>query len=377
MARHNAEALGIDVQAEDEALAEGWNFPASWYTNPGNYGFEIDTIFTCSWQYVAGRSSLSRSGDIILGQVGNVPVVIVCDEDRELHGFINACRHRGHPVVREDGNRKVLTCGYHGWTYNLNGTLKRAPGGEYEPTFDFKALSLMPVAVDSWGEAVFANLDINTPSYTAVYPEFESCALEKGIDKEFDGFTFDRRDTYEVNANWKIFYDNDIECYHCPTIHRTSFNAAYNTKPGEFEYYESASGDVTGYRFKPKAKTDEDQQETMLRSENNRSIRTFPGFAIAQQDEIAMITQIIPTGVEACRFVIDYYVEKDADPGRVKRWLVMWDQTFHEDVEVCELIQQAVRTGGEKRNRVMSSREPGVIWVRDRIWRSLKGNLTA
>lgn len=372
MARYSAEELGIDIQAEDEASAAGWNFPTKWYTSPGIYELEFDAIFARAWQYVAGRSSLARSGDIVLGQVGEVPVVITSDEDGQLHGFLNACRHRGHPVVREDGNRGVLTCGYHGWTYKLDGNLKRAPGSEVEPTFDFEALSLIPVAVDAWGEAVFVNLDVDAPSYASAHPEFAPFAVDKGIAKEFDGYTFHGRYTYDVNANWKSFYDNDVECYHCPTIHRTSFNAAYSTEPGEYEYDESASGDVMGYRFERRPKTHGEQQDTALRSENNRSIRSFPGFLIAQQDEIAMMTQIVPTGVETCRYVVDFYSEKNGDSDRVKRWLAMWDQTFREDAEVCEVQHQSFRLAKRKRNRIMASREPAVMWVRNNIWTALK-----
>ena len=371
MARHTAPELGIDIQAEDAALAAGWNFPTNWYTNRGIYELENDAIFGRAWQYVAGRSSLAQAGDTVLGQIGDVQVVITSDEEHQLHGFINACRHRGHPVVREEGKRTVLTCGYHAWTYNLDGTLKQAPGSEDEPTFDAKALTLIPVAVDAWGEAVFVNLDVDAPSYTSAHPEFESFAMDRGIDKEFDGYTFATRYSYDVKANWKNFYDNDVECYHCPTIHRTSFNAAYSTEPGAYQYYESASGDVMGYRFEPRPKTGDDQPDT-LRSENNRSIRSFPGFVIAQQDEIAMITQIVPTGVETCRYVVDFYSEKNADADRVERWLAMWDQTFREDAQVCELQHQAVRLDKRKRNKVMASREPAVIWVRDNIWKALK-----
>ena len=372
MSTHRAAELGIDLQAEEAAFEAGWNFSTSWYTSPRIYELELDAIFARTWQYVAGRSRLMKAGDTVLGQIGNVPVVITCDDDRELHAFINACRHRGHPVVRDDGNRGVLTCNYHAWTYNLNGTLKRAPGSEDGPKLDFEGLSLIPVAVDAWGEAVFANLDVNAPSYKEVYPEIEPLALEKGVDAEFAGYTFDRRYTYDVNANWKNFYDNDVECYHCPTIHRSSFNAAYSTEPGEYEYFESTSGDVMGYRFKPRPRAHTDQSDTSLRSENNRSIRSFPGFVIAQQDEIAMITQIVPTDVETVRYIVDFYIDKSAGPDRIKRWLEMWDQTFREDAEVCQLQHHSVCRSRQKRNRIMTSREPAVSWVRNNIWKALK-----
>ena len=42
-------------------------------------------------------------------------------EDGAIHAFSNVCRHRAGPVARGSGHRKALMCGYHGWTYGLDG----------------------------------------------------------------------------------------------------------------------------------------------------------------------------------------------------------------------------------------------------------------
>ena len=53
-----------------------------------------------------------------------------------LGAFANVCRHRGSEVVLEcAGNRKTLQCHYHGWTYNLDGTLRTAPRENEQPSF--------------------------------------------------------------------------------------------------------------------------------------------------------------------------------------------------------------------------------------------------
>lgn len=86
--------------------------------------------------------------------------------------FHNVCRHRGFPVVdptAEDasepaeskGKRSILACMYHGWKYNTDGTLFRAPHFQEVPGFDPKAHSLFPlrVHVDKNG-FVYANADM-------------------------------------------------------------------------------------------------------------------------------------------------------------------------------------------------------------------------
>ncbi len=41
--------------------------------------------------------------------------------------------------------------------------------------------------------------------------------LERGLDVGDHEFGFDH--TWEIDCNWKVFQDNTIECYHCPTTH--------------------------------------------------------------------------------------------------------------------------------------------------------------
>src|SRR5258705_214094 len=97
-----AAGSGIDFKAEDEAISAGWNFPVDWYTSSSIFQLERDAIFAKSWQYLAPLSKLARAGDIAVGQLANVSVILIRDEELKLRGFVNACRHRGYPVVRND-----------------------------------------------------------------------------------------------------------------------------------------------------------------------------------------------------------------------------------------------------------------------------------
>src|SRR2546425_1061968 len=79
--------------------------------------------------------------------------------DVRLHAFANVCRHRGYIVASGSECRKTLQCPYHGWTYNLDGSLRRAPRSEGEPAFDKSALGLRPLAVETCAGAIFVNPD--------------------------------------------------------------------------------------------------------------------------------------------------------------------------------------------------------------------------
>src|SRR4029077_11193234 len=109
---------------------------------------------------------------------GHVPVVVTRDLAGELHGFVNVCRHRAHPVALADGQRRALQCRYHGWIYELDGRLRRAPRCGRETGFDKAELGLVPIAVDRWRGFVFVNPDREARSLAAANPELDALAAK-------------------------------------------------------------------------------------------------------------------------------------------------------------------------------------------------------
>ena len=101
---------------------------------------------------------LKSVGDFLTTLLGDIPVVVVRDTEKAIRAFANVCRHRGSEVVLEcAGNRKTLQCHYHGWTYNLDGTLRTAPRENEQHEFAKETLSLAPFAVETWGPMIFVN----------------------------------------------------------------------------------------------------------------------------------------------------------------------------------------------------------------------------
>jgi len=123
-------------------LAAGWTIPAASYADPDVHAAELDRVFARHWHLAGRLDALERPGDRLVAQAGHIPVVVLRDGDGELRGFVNVCRHRGHPVALADGNAARLQCRYHGWTYALDGRLTGARRCRYEPVFDKAELSL-------------------------------------------------------------------------------------------------------------------------------------------------------------------------------------------------------------------------------------------
>lgn len=116
------------VVAAEPGYEPGRTLPAAWYTEPSWLEVELERIFERSWQYVGWLGNLESPGSFVTTTLGRIPVVVVRGEDGELRALVNVCRHRGSVVVPEEcGSRKTFQCRYQAWTYNLDGTLRKAP----------------------------------------------------------------------------------------------------------------------------------------------------------------------------------------------------------------------------------------------------------
>ncbi len=373
MATKTLDDLGIDPETVEEALSRNMTFPARWYSDPDIYAFEIEKIFARSWQYAGQLVKLANPGDHVVCQVGHVPIVVTRDLEGELHAFVNVCRHRAYPVAAQDGNRKILQCGYHAWTYNLDGCLHKAPRSDREEFFDKSEYSLIPVAVDTWNELVFVNPDAEAGSFRESYPEFEALALERGVD--FRGYQYHSRFTYDVPANWKVWVENASECYHCPTIHTHSFSDAFVDKPDVYEYVD---GDRVLSQFtvyNPRAK----RYAHSVREDDRhfRFLYLWPGTTIVEDDLVATAAMIVPTGPETCRFVADMFVRPELDEGQVNDWLTMLDQTLTEDTVAVGLQQPGLRSQMVPHGRLMPGSESAIARFHRMVWENFAEILDA
>jgi len=194
--------------------------PASWYSDPAILDLELERIFGRTWQYAGVVEQVSEPGAFITCRAGVTPVLVVRGRDDELRAFVNVCRHRGHEVASGCGKRETLQCPYHAWTYDLDGSLRKAPRSEREPGFDNADWSLCPVLVDTWGPLVFVNADLGAAPLSETLGDLPAEITRRGLDPA--GFDYKGRSReLLIEANWKIVVENFLECYHCPVAHQS------------------------------------------------------------------------------------------------------------------------------------------------------------
>jgi phenylpropionate dioxygenase-like ring-hydroxylating dioxygenase large terminal subunit len=146
--------------------------------------------------------------------------VIVRDKDGAIRAFHNLCRHRGSRVVGTDrGNCKHgITCPFHGWSYDLDGTLRAPLRPQSLPDLDPQAFGLKPVEMEIWQGFIFVRLQpSDQPSVAEIMAPFQEEAAAYRTDTMVP--VYGKLWRQEMEVNWKSVRDVDNEGYHVPIAH--------------------------------------------------------------------------------------------------------------------------------------------------------------
>ena len=141
--------MALDAPDVDDDLARAATLPSAWYTDPEALRREQKAVFARTWQLAAPLTPLAAPGDYVTCDVAGEPLILVRERAENLRAFSAVCRHRAGPVACGAGNRRSFQCGYHGWTYGLDGQLLTAPEFEGVRDFDRAAARLPEVRLDT------------------------------------------------------------------------------------------------------------------------------------------------------------------------------------------------------------------------------------
>jgi Rieske 2Fe-2S family protein len=193
--------------------------PSRWYIDPAHHRRELASIWYRRWLCVGREEELPAARDFSVIGIGDQSVLLVRDPELGLRAFHNTCRHRGSRLCDVERGRlrgAAIVCPYHGWTYGLDGSLRGARHQIESPAFRREERSLYPVAVGSWGGFLFVNL---------LGEEAPPLASELGEAPEALGawplasLRVGHREALALACNWKVFWENFSECFHCPGVH--------------------------------------------------------------------------------------------------------------------------------------------------------------
>jgi choline monooxygenase len=193
--------------------AAGFSLPAPFFYDADIFAREKAGIFFKSWHLVAHVNELREPGNFVTHEIFEQSVIVVAGRDGVIRGFHNVCQHRGNRLLEaRRGKLGMLTCGYHAWTYSLDGCLRGASQSQAVPGFDRSAHGLKPVQVAVFASFVFINLDPAAASIESMAPGAEA-EIRRYI-PDLDRLTLLDEVDVPVAANWKVIQENSIEGYH-------------------------------------------------------------------------------------------------------------------------------------------------------------------
>ncbi len=192
----------------------GWS-----YHSEALLELEKEHVFLNHWQIACHVSDIPEPGNYLSFDMMGERALIVRDAKGTVRAFHNICRHRGSRLVAEERGscRNALVCPFHGWVYNLDGTLRGAARPESFPDLDKVTFGLQPVEFEIWNGLVFVRFRPGPQGTVA-----ETLGIFDAELKQYDMESYVPTDgmwTQESPVNWKSVRDVDNEGYHVAMAH--------------------------------------------------------------------------------------------------------------------------------------------------------------
>ncbi|MEM7169906.1 MAG: aromatic ring-hydroxylating dioxygenase subunit alpha [Pseudomonadota bacterium] len=325
--------------------------PGRYYYDPAVYEAEKEQIFYRTWQYVGHVSLLSQPSQYLVRDIGDQSVFVLRDTAGELRAFFNVCQHRAHRLLEGEGSlSKLITCPYHAWCYQQDGSLCVARGTEHIPSFDRNSVRLKAVRLESLCGFLFVNLDDKAPSLAEQTPGLE--AEMRAFAPEAEQLQTSNRYFIPLKANWKNSIENFAECYHCPGQHPTLTQNALDLGTYKIEcldnYHVHRSrdkGDDMGYHIERDALPQPDEFRSFYIWPNT-VIEVYPGHNLT-------VFHHVPVGPEETHHAMEWYFPS-AEPTAEQQAVVDFvHQVRIEDVPICESVQKGLHSKGYQRGHLI------------------------
>ncbi len=230
------EAARTAPPAEFPAMPD---IPGGRYTDARFHALERDHLWRKSWLLAGHFDEVAQPGAFKLWETAGQPVLIIHARSGAINAFYNTCRHRGAAVVTEpSGRRARLTCKYHGWVYDDEGSLVAVRDPEDFADLDFSCRSLIKVRCERFGQLIFVNFDPAAP------PLLDWLGP---IAAEWEEFRFDKlrlidHYSWDLKSNWKVAMEANTEVYHVKSIHPSTVAVILDDRRNVNTFYPHGHG---------------------------------------------------------------------------------------------------------------------------------------
>ena len=211
------------LQSVRHPVNKSESLPPLCYTDTEWLRNETEVLFHQGWILVTREDQIANAGDYFSLDLAGTPVVLIRDQQGRLGAWSNSCRHRGMKLLAGEGNCKAVVCPFHGWSYDLDGSLVSAPRMEDCPGFDNENYGMVKFQLACRNGFVFVKLAEGGSDIDDWLGDFEDIHAPW----KFGEWTTTRLQRMEVDCNWKTFIEVFNEYYHLPYVHRDSITHMY------------------------------------------------------------------------------------------------------------------------------------------------------
>jgi choline monooxygenase len=200
------------------------------YTDAQIFDQELAKVFDNDWVMVGRQNSIPEPGDYMTAAIGKRPIVCIRQKDGSIRAFANFCLHRYSRLLEGRGKTRRIVCPYHAWTYEITGQLIGIADAKGFGDPCKSEMGLKELACEVWLGFIFVSLRHDLPSMASKLAPLAQHLERYGLSTYDDRYVFDE----ELWAgNWKLVYENFVECYHVTYAHKQSIGPTNPTRLAE------------------------------------------------------------------------------------------------------------------------------------------------
>ncbi len=320
---------------------------ASVYSDPDRFDAEVRVLSREGPVFFGLSCEIAEPGDYLTATIGGIPILVVRQSDGTLRAMVNACRHRGAPLVSDRtgtlGQR--IVCGYHGWTYDRDGSLRARPTAA--GAFDDVTIGcdLHQVAVAERYGLIYVRAGSGEP--IDVDEALGGAEDDLGAFR-LDLYTHIETRSREWNMNWKLAVDTFTESYHIRWLHKTTI-APYFTSDGViFEPFGRNCASI-GLRADVLDELAKPKEEWSLLPYGTIQYLLVPNAIVVHQLDHVEVWRLEPLDVGRVRAHTSIFAPKPPDESARRYWIknldLLLDVVNNEDFPMMERIYATLRSG--------------------------------
>ncbi|HKF43555.1 MAG TPA: SRPBCC family protein [Thermoanaerobaculia bacterium] len=349
----------------EERLPAAQTVPARVYTDAEVLDAERGNVFGRTWQLIGREDQAASPGSFFTAHVGHEPILVVRGADSKLRALSNVCRHRAGPVAAGAGSCQAFRCGYHGWSYALDGRLLNTPEFDGVEGFRKEDQSLPEFRLESWLGLLFVNLDPAAPSLAETLEDLPARLAKRRLEAMRPAAKKD----WIVECNWKVYVDNYLEGYHIPIVHPSLM------KELDYARYVTETKRVYSLQHSPIRESSPGRLKRSASDDEALYFWIYPNLMLNVYPDNFSTNLILPITHERTLTLFEWFFLDPDKPGiadEIRRTIEFSDEIQLQDIAICEAVQKGLKSRTYDRGRYSVRRENGVHHFHSLYARSMR-----